>query len=383
MSAARGGGRKAGADPVGGAISLPDPLPRVIALAGDDELGKDELLSKLIAAAGPEAEVATWPIDSSRGPAEVTRIARDLATRSLFGGRKVILVRDGDALLKSGAAALPALLEPNAGNLLVLRFTKLDQRFVFGKRLKESGALFVLERPKLDHLDVDPSRGIGASALLASIVADGEARGLTIAPDAAHELALRLGNDRLALTQELAKFETRNPDRRDVTLRDVVELTPQSASLDLFRLFQEIATGDATLAMERVAGLLERGTLDRSGRRVIEPTALLLMTIAAIHQKLALLARYRDAARGGASREEIQKAIGVKNPGQMFFLSKEVRLPIVDRVEAATIALADADRAAKSSSVPEHVLTLLVGRLASLGRAAARARGATPGGATR
>lgn len=344
--------------------------PSVIVVCGDDELGKDEALAEILAREGKDADVVSWEARPGvRGEAEIVELARDLASRSLFASRRVIVVKDGDGLVKRAKALLPNLLGSKAGNRLVMRCTGVDQRLAFFKRVKEEGGLIVRERPKADHLDVDFTRGAGESALVGSIIAAARARGVEIESQAARELAMRVGNDRLAIASELEKCTLAIADRpgaeaKRITSRMIEALTPQSATFEPFRLFSEIATGDVKRALERVHGLLERGMLDRSGRRVVDPSAITIMVIAMLHQRLALLARYRDAVSRGLARDEIQKEIGVKNPGQMFFLQKEAGLPLVSRAEAAIEAMAEADRGQKTGEPPERVLPKLVARLA-------------------
>jgi DNA polymerase III delta subunit len=369
MSAARSSRAGAAQSP----SAIPNPLPSVVVLTGDDELGKDEVIAEIVRREGSGADVVDYQGDASGRDGEVTRLARDLATRSLFGTRRVLLVRDGDGLVKRAGADLANLLNTKAGNAIVLRCTKVDARLTFFKRVKETGGLIARERPKADHLDVDPTRGIGESELLRSIVADATARGLRIDPDAAHELAMRVGNDRLAIANEIEKYwlALGGPQKGGhVALRLVDELTPQSAAFEHFRLFQEVATGDLRAAALRIHGLLDRGLLDRSGKRITEPVAIAILVIAIVHQRIATLARYKAAVSRGLTREAIQSELGIKNPGQLFFLQKEAALPLVERAEDAVAALAEADRSVKTGGRAERVLPELVVRLALLARSA-------------
>lgn len=346
------------------------PQPSVIVICGDDELGKDEALAELLAREGKDADVVSWESRPGvRGDAEIVELARDLASRSLFATRRVILVKDGDGLAKRAKSALPNLLGSRAGNLLVMRCTSVDQRLAFFKRVKEEGGLVVRERPKADHLDVDFTRGAGESALVSSIVMAARAKGMEIEIAAAHEIALRVGNDRLAIASEIEKCSLAVADRagaeaKRITRKLVESLTPQSAAYEPFRLFTEIATGDVKGALLRTHGLLERGMVDRSGKRIVDPAAICIMIVAMLHQRLSLLARHREASARGLSREEMQKELGVKNPGQMFFLQKEANLPLLAHAEFAIEVLADADRGQKSGEPAERVLPKLVARLA-------------------
>ncbi len=359
------------------ASGLPDPLPSIVVLAGDDEFGKDEALRKILELEGKDGDVLSHQLDLSKGgEAEIARIRRDLATRSLFGGRRMIVVRDADPLIKRAAKSLPDLLDAPPGNLLILRFSAVDQRLTFFKKVKDSGGLILCERPKADHLDLDPSRGIGGSELLRTITEDFARASLQIEAPAALEIALRIGNDRLAVASEIAKLSLLLGSAKRVTREVIAQVTPQSAALEPFRLFQEVASGELRKALERVYGMLDRGVVDRGGKRVTDPVSIALMQIALLHQRLALLARLREAEARKLSREEIAAAIGVKNPGQIYFLSKEVSLPLVAHAEAALVALHDADRRIKIGQPAATILPQLIARLARLAKARARAGGA-------
>lgn len=350
--------------PASGGHAIPDPLPAYLVIAGDDEQRKDEILTQVRASFGKDADILDIDFDG-RGEDMVVRLARDLTTRSLFGGTRVLVLRDGDALVKKAGKALAELPIPLEGNHLILRCVSIDQRFSFFKRVKDSGGLLMCERPKADHLDLDAGNSAGESELLNVIQADARRRDLSLDNATALEIALRLGNDRLAIGNELAKLGMLRGDGR-ITLADVQALTPQSALLEPFRLFQEVAVGDAGRAMTRVRGLLERGVVDRSGRRIKEPQGIALMLLATLSQKLALLGRYREAQARGLNRDQIQSLIGVKNPGQMYFLAKEVAFPIVAKAGDALIALGVADRAIKRGEDAELALMKLIGRLAIL-----------------
>ena len=91
---------------------------------------------------------------------------------------------------------------------------------------------------------------------------------------------------------------------------------------------------------------------------------------AVLHNRIRLLARYRDLARAGVRGDELQQALGIKNPGQLFYLGKEVSLPLVARAADAAAALLEADRGLKGSEPADAVLERLVVRLAGLAQPA-------------
>jgi DNA polymerase III delta subunit len=122
--------------------------------------------------------------------------------------------------------------------------------------------------------------------------------------------------------------------------------------------------------------MFDQGTLDRSGRRVTEPRAMAMTLLALLHNRIRLLARYRSLCRAGVKGGELQEALGIRNPGQLYYLSKEVQLPLVREAHGAVACLAEADRAIKTSQPAATVLERLIIRLSLLARWASRGRAA-------
>ncbi len=356
---------------------LPKVLPPVIALVGDEERAKERLLAQILERAGDAASVISLAAEGSeRTDLELSRLLADLASRPLFGGLKVIVARDGDALWKRHGKALEATLKIAAGNLLVLLMRSLDLRLRFANELKKTGGLIKCPRPRADAA-APGGQGVlpAGSELLAAILAEARAHGLELAPRAAAELAGRTGNDLMLVAREMEKLSLYLAGKNEVTLPDVGALVPRSAAWDQFQLFQEVAVGNVRAALLRLRGMLREGTTDRGGRRVNDARGIASGLAALLHQRLRLLARFRSLRAAHCPEEEMQRVLAIKNPGQLYYLGKEVDLPLVRRASAAVHVLAEADRALKSSEPPETLLERLIVRLCALaaaGRAPAR-----------
>ncbi len=368
----------------GGDAALPKELPGVVALVGDEERRKERLLAELIDRAGPDASVVSWQKDAAERPeSEVARLLSDHASRPLFGGTKVLVARDGDALLKRAQKSLVAAIDVASGNRMILLCRNLDQRTSFAKKLKKAGGLIVCQRPRVD---TDAGGAVPpGSELVREILADAKRHSLDLDPRAAAELAGRTGNDLLLASNELEKIAVHLGGGGKVTVAIVDALVPQSAAWDQFQLFQEVATGQAGRALKRVRGMLSRGTVDRSGRRTTDPRSISLALVALLHQRLRTLARFRVLQRQGLPKEEMQRALRIRNPGQLFYLGKEASLPLVAAAETAVEALAEADRGLKLGQPPKVLLERLVVRLAraavrGAGDGAAGRSGGAPGG---
>lgn len=352
------------------AAKLGKELPTVLVLVGDEERGKERLLEQVKERVGAEASLISWGGDAPGKPeAELSRLLSDLASRPLFGGAKLIVARDGDGLIKRLGNGLLAAIKLDNGNRLLLMMRNLDNRTKLAKAIKKAGGLFTCMRPKSDLPDLPSGHAAASSELLSAVLEEADRLGLRLARDAALELAGRTGNDLFLVSKELEKLSLYLHGRDDaqvVNLRDVHELVPRSATWDQFRLFQEVATGDAQAALRRLRGMFQQGTIDRSGKRVTDPRSLSLALLAQLHNRLKLLARYRMLESSGLDRQQLQAALGIRNPGQLFYLGKEIRLPIVREADRALPALAEADRALKSSQPPAATLERLVIRLCGL-----------------
>ncbi|MBI4879171.1 MAG: DNA polymerase III subunit delta [Planctomycetes bacterium] len=348
--------------------ALPAALPPVIALVGDEERAKERLLAQILERAGREASVISLAAEGAeRADLELPRLLADLASRPLFGGLKVIVARDGDALWKRHGKALEAALKIAAGNHLVLLMRSLDLRVRFANELKKSGGLIKCPRPRADAAAFDGQGALpAASELLQAVLAEARAHGLNLAPRAAAELAGRTGNDLMLVAREMEKLSLYLAGRSEVTLEHIAALVPRSAAWDQFQLFQEVAVGDTRAALLRLCGMLREGTTDRGGRRVNDARGIASGLAALLHQRIRLLARYRSLKAARCPEEEVQRRLAIRNPGQLYYLGKEVELPLVRRAHAAVRVLAEADRALKSSEPPETLLEPLIVRLCAL-----------------
>ncbi len=374
MSPARRGS-KATAD---GAPEHPfaDGIPAVVALAGDEELTKDRWFAELIAAAGKSASVIEWSDPTDSAGKELQRLLSDLRSRPLFGGCKVIVVRDGDALVKRHGNDLAAACEITNGNHLVLRMRTIDGRTELAKKLGAIGGLLRCQRPEANPGEIEGGLP-DDSPLVATALAEAARRGITIDRAAVRELLGRTGNDLLLVSVEIDKLSLAFADRAAplrIEADDVRALVPRSAAYDQFQLVQAVLNGRAGEAVTRIRGVLRHGTLDRRGKRVTDPSAISLSLIALLTARISLLLRYRAASARGLAGPELQQELGVKNPGQLWFLAKETGLPILKSGADAVRALTDADRDLKSGRPAEHVLESMVLRLcrAQSARGAAR-----------
>ena len=172
------------------ALDNPGGAIRLYLLYGPDESNSRALAARLERAMGPDAE--RIDLDGATLKDDPARLADEVASFSLFGGKRHIRVIGGDEC----TAAVVALLESDMrGNPAVL----------ISGALKPASTLL---KAALDHPAVlgcanfvPTTAGIGTLA-----VGIGRARGLRLSPDVAARLAANCLDDRAVLEREIEKL---------------------------------------------------------------------------------------------------------------------------------------------------------------------------------
>ena len=176
-------------------------LSPVYALVGPDPYLQQRALAGIAGKLGPDVQRAD--IDGpSAGPAEVFDELRSFA---MFGGRRLVVVRDADEFVSRHREALEDFLDGlggGGGNVLVLRCTTLPKNTRVHKLIDKVGQVIACQPPE-------------ARELPAWIVRQGrEAHGLTVSAEAAALLADLIGADLGTLDNELAKLALQSSDAR-------------------------------------------------------------------------------------------------------------------------------------------------------------------------
>ncbi len=194
MSAARRG--------TGGPASPPAETPAVVLLVGEDREACERALRGLQEAL-PEhvRDVAVERFDGS----ELVRALDAARTVPLFGGRRLIVVRNVDWLAgRGGDAAREALASyvaaPATGSTLALIATRADRRLAVVKRIEKAGGLVVCERPREREMagwvrQRAAERGIDLPAQAAAALADAIGTDTALAARELDKLALLVRDD--------------------------------------------------------------------------------------------------------------------------------------------------------------------------------------------
>jgi DNA polymerase III delta subunit len=316
--------------------------PQVLYLWGDDEWAMDRLVAALADGIGADtgAPPDRWRADGKTVSA--ASIAERTSIAPMFGGGTVAVVANPSLLVRSKALreALDATIASVApGNALV--FLEFDASG--GK--KRPKTLLDLEASILKAGGtVRPCRAPSAGEMPAWIAGRARELGVSLGPDAAREIAKRIGAvvgegdvDRRQLSaiamRELEKLSLyRGADT--VTTDDVRDLVAEQVPDSLWALTD-------ALAIRRVdhAGPMLNRALETQPEQVI---------LTLLHRRIRELLIAADARASGAKPPEIVKLVG----GQPFVAQKRVEQAVhwtPAELEAALDGLLELDRMAKRS----------------------------------
>ncbi|MBB3172301.1 DNA polymerase-3 subunit delta [Endobacter medicaginis] len=260
------------------------------------------------------------------------RLEEEATAGSLIGGRRAVWVRDGnDALL----GAVTRSLASGSDTLIVIEAPELPSRAKLRSALEANPAAAVLA---CYH-----EEGRALEASIATALAEA---GVEIDRDALAFLADRLGSDRAAMRQEIAKLVLyAGPQRERLGLAALEALSGDAADLSLDDAAHAAMEGDLALADRAVERALAEGA---------SPVALLRVLLAHLHR---LRAARAAMAQDGLSAADAVK--GLRPP--VFFrrapgVTKAVSLWPAAALDAAAARSSAVERDCKRSAMPDTAL---------------------------
>ncbi|HEX5950679.1 MAG TPA: DNA polymerase III subunit delta [Actinomycetota bacterium] len=263
----------------------------------------------------------------------------DLATPSLFGEARALIVTDCRSLPDEGLRELALYLSvPDPAAPLVLCAT-------VGERAKAPAALVKLVQP------VGPVREVKLARkdLPGWLVQRGQRRGLDLAPEAAAALVETLGEDRAALDQGVVQLGSAFPGER-LTRELVAQQFRGLGDQHIWDLCDRAFARDVDGAMRSLRTLLESGD---DGLKILGGVA----------------SRLRDLLRVRSLPDrmpptELARAAGLRFEWQARRYREQARRFSLEELVEIHAQAVDADRALKSGASDEVVLPVLIGRIA-------------------
>jgi DNA polymerase III subunit delta len=262
---------------------------------------------------------------------EPERIAIELQTVAMFGGRKVVRASAGRRV---NTNALKPLVE--AG--IIEGFLIVEA----GNLRPDEGLRSLFEKsPHAAAVACFPDEARDLDAMLSDIL---RGAGMQIAPDAKKLLLTRLGADRALSRAEVEKLALYARGKALIEEADVEAAVGDAAELALDRIVMAAAsgrTGDAMIELDRLVAAGE------SAQAVI----------AALQRHFLRLHRLRSGHDSGRSLDEVMRALKPQpHFKQKAAIEQQTREWSLAKLNAAQGLIADAARAARLTSALEDTL---------------------------
>jgi len=355
-AAQRGSRRKKGSESVADA--------RVIALVAQEEFFlRDELASierELFGDRGAGPSLFEVDLKKGENPPELSTVLDDLHTPSLFGGRKLVVLRGVDALDKEGTDRLLRGLEHVPSSItVVLQAEKLRRSSRLEKLVERVG--FVRRFKTLYDTPGPWQRGAAYDHELSRwIVERAEKRGLRLSLVDAHRLGTRVGNHPARLESELEKLALHVEPGEPVPSDLITALAPDNREFRIFDLSDAIADRDRRRALTILDAILAEGMVGFDRSRLNVPAAIGSILTGTLRQKLGNLLRARDGIDGGRPRDEVLEELRVP-PFLRARVAAQLRNYTTDELRRALGELVRFDLEMKGGSAePEASLAGLV-----------------------
>lgn len=211
----------------------------VYALVGADAFLQLEALAAIVR----EMPADTQRADADGETASLADVLDDLRSFAMFGGGKLVVVRNADAFLTKFREQLETYVEsPSESATLVLRLNSLPSNQRIYKAINKVGVVAKCDPPK------DLARWVTERAK--------SAHQLTITPDAARMLADLIGDDLGRLDNELAKLALACASGK-AGPEDVAGAVAFQREREMWDMTNALAAGDAAEALKRWRQLVQ------------------------------------------------------------------------------------------------------------------------------
>jgi DNA polymerase III subunit delta len=209
-------------------------MPKLVyALIGADALLQQESLLKIMRELPPDAQ----RVDVDGESAELAEILDELRSFAMFGGGKVVVIRNADAFITKYRSQLEDYVAaPSESSTLVLRVDSLPANQRIYKAIAKTGAIIPCEPPKdLEKWVIERGRS---------------PHKLTVSREAAALLADLIGADLGRIDNELAKLAI-SSDSGKVGAEQIAGSVAFQRDREMWDLTNALASGDQREAMRR------------------------------------------------------------------------------------------------------------------------------------
>lgn len=294
--------------------------PAAVLVFGDEALFRDQALAAYSAAVsrggGQPLVLTLHGPEGPRDPAplELARFLDEARTASLFGERKLVILRRAQHFLKEHAAELASALRAiPKGNSVVLVSESSGKP---PKALLDALPSVECQRPYDTPPPWAKGPAAGVTPAVQWAVERARAAGKAMPRDAAERLVSFVGGNCARLASEIEKLSLLAGERPGVTVADVDLLCGAARSETPYPFVDAVADGDARKALRLLASMFERGLQVGSGDSasvVSDATGIGAILVASLHGRFRDIGAAAEAARGGRLAPEAAAAeAGVK-----------------------------------------------------------------------
>ncbi len=213
----------------------------VYALVGSESFLQMEALREVLASLGKSVQ----RIDVEGESAALATVLDELRSYAMFGGSKLVIVRDADAFITQFRSQLEDYVAaPSDSGTLVLRVSALPKSQRIYKFIDKLGGIVPCEPLKQAQLPkwlIDRAK---------------QAHQIKLMPEAAALLAEMIGEDLVKLDSELAKLALMSDDQT-IDTKLVGGGVVYQREREMYELTNALATGNATEALRRWRQLVQ------------------------------------------------------------------------------------------------------------------------------
>lgn len=322
-----------------------NPLPGAVLISGEEEALAERALGLVLARArtGPGAsDLAVSRLEGkSMTAAEVEATTR---TGSLFGGRRLVVVRDAQQIPAAEQKKLVAYLKkPLGGTTLVLMVRGAGPATRDPKASKAASAARTFQKAVEEGrgllVDCPRPRARDLPRLAEELLSE---QGLRADQEGLYALVAAVGEDLGALFQAVEKLAVYKGGQGRLEAADVAEVVADTRSQSIFDLTDATAEG----AAPRALSVLRRALRDGES-----PLAIL----GHLTRHLRNLALVQALAGRGEGQERIRETLGL-HPFVVKKSLEQARRFAPEALARSLLLLAETDRGLKGGSLDDEVL---------------------------
>jgi DNA polymerase III delta subunit len=344
--------------------AAPPPRTMIIVLTGEEEFLREEALRHYAGALGGSHEIVAWTGTQDAGSFDLRGFLDDLRTGDLFGGGRILRLRDADAVVQAhgalflrffaaGEAVHPCVIEGRA--LLGKTAAREGPKSGFLGWVNTGGGILV----RCDPLYDTPAGGRGLawqSPLTQWVQARAACYRKRIGGEEAYLLHRLVGNQLRELDRELEKLALARPGQASLTARDIEELVGDGRLGEVFKVADALSGSGPGAGLDELDRLFEHGYSDAQGRRVRDAQSIAIALTAVLAQRLRRNLRLLELMGEGASFAEA--AAEQRHPA---FLLDRLRREVAELERrgdgpARLRRLGRVERALKSGGGPPRIL---------------------------